>query len=77
MLIKSHKLTNKKGGSHMRENPKEDFYTTGAQILILSGIIAAILGSVIGVWRFGLFAGFAIESATTYALARLGWKLIR
>lgn len=61
----------------MRGILKDDFSTTDAQILILSGIIAAILGSVIGVWRFGLFAGFAIESATTYALARLGWKLVR
>ena len=61
----------------MRGIPKDDFSTTDAQILILSGIIAAILGSVIGVWKFGLFAGFALESAATYALARLGWKLIR
>lgn len=61
----------------MRGILKDDFSTTDAQILILSGIIAAILGSAIGVWRFGLFAGFAIKSATTYALARLGWKLIR
>lgn len=61
----------------MRGNLKDDFSTADAQTLILSGIIAAILGSVIGVWRFGLFAGFAIESAATCALARLGWKLIR
>lgn len=61
----------------MRGILKDDFSTTDAQILILSGIIAAILGSVIGVWKFGLFAGFTLESAATYALARLGWKLIR